>query len=104
MMFIYKPDKFAPLWATILKIRAIFVHQTLTEHAFWHYLSYNGHFYLWVQRITNAFFWTFTYHFGSFRRPRRVVRATSHLCVKRERLMIITHSSYFKNIMHYYFA
>ena len=31
-------------------------------------------------------------------------RATSHSCIKRERLLIITHSSYFKNIMHYYFA
>ena len=26
--------KFAAVWTTILKIRAIFVHQTLTEHAF----------------------------------------------------------------------
>ena len=25
--------KFAPVWTTILKIREIFVHQTLTEHA-----------------------------------------------------------------------
>ena len=32
-MFIYKTAKFAPVWTTILKIRAIFVHQTLTEHA-----------------------------------------------------------------------
>ena len=33
-MFIYKTAKFTPVWTTILKIRAIFVHQTLTEHAF----------------------------------------------------------------------
>ena len=33
MMFIYKTAQFAPVWTTILKIRAIFVHQTLTEHA-----------------------------------------------------------------------
>ena len=33
IMFIYKTAKFAPVWITILKIRAIFVHQTLTEHA-----------------------------------------------------------------------
>ena len=32
MMFIYK-TKFAPVWTPILKIRAIFVHQSLTEHA-----------------------------------------------------------------------
>ena len=32
-MFIYKTAKFAPVWTTNLKIRAIFVHQTLTEHA-----------------------------------------------------------------------
>ena len=33
MMFVYKTAKFAPVWTTILKIRAIFVRQTLTEHA-----------------------------------------------------------------------
>ena len=33
MMFIYKTAKFAPVWTTIPKIQAIFVHQTLTEHA-----------------------------------------------------------------------
>ena len=33
MMFIYKTAKCAPVWTTILKIREIFVHQTLTEHA-----------------------------------------------------------------------
>ena len=33
MMFIYKTAKFASVWTTVLKIRAIFVHQTLTEHA-----------------------------------------------------------------------
>ena len=27
-----KTAKFAPVWTTILKIWAIFVHQTLTEH------------------------------------------------------------------------
>ena len=32
-MFIYKTSKFAPVSTIILKIRAIFVHQTLTEHA-----------------------------------------------------------------------
>ena len=32
MIFIYNTAKFAPVWTTILKIRAIFVHQTLTEH------------------------------------------------------------------------
>ena len=34
MMFIYKTAEFAPVWTTFLKIRAVFVHQTLTEHAF----------------------------------------------------------------------
>ena len=34
--------KFAPVWTNILKIRAIFVHQTLTEHA----LSRNSFFYV----------------------------------------------------------
>ena len=29
----YSTAKFAPVWTTILKIRAIFVHQTLTELA-----------------------------------------------------------------------
>ena len=34
MMFIYKTAKLiAPVWTTIFKIRAIFVHQPLTEHA-----------------------------------------------------------------------
>ena len=33
MMFIYKTAKFAPVWTTILKIRAVFVDQTSTEHA-----------------------------------------------------------------------
>ena len=32
MIFIYKTVKFAPVWTTILKIRAISVHRTLTEH------------------------------------------------------------------------
>ena len=32
-MFICKTAKFVPVWTTILKIRVIFVHQTLTEHA-----------------------------------------------------------------------
>ena len=32
MMFILKIAKFAPVWTTIFKIWAIFVHQTLTEH------------------------------------------------------------------------
>ena len=30
-MFVHKTAKFAPVWTTILKIQAIFVHQT--EHA-----------------------------------------------------------------------
>ena len=33
MMFIYKAAKLAPVWTTVLKIREIFVHQTLTEDA-----------------------------------------------------------------------
>ena len=33
MMFIFKAAKFVPVWTTILKLREIFVHQTLTEHA-----------------------------------------------------------------------
>ena len=32
-MLIYKTAKLALVWTTILKILAIFVHQTLTEHA-----------------------------------------------------------------------
>ena len=39
MTFIYRSATFAPIWTTILKIRTIFVHQTLTEHAL-----YSGHF------------------------------------------------------------
>ena len=35
------------------------------------------------------------------RRP--VVRATSHLCVKHERSLIITYSLYSENIMRYHF-
>ena len=40
---IWLPDqtaKFAPVWTTILKIRAIFVHQTLTEHALYVSVKY----------------------------------------------------------------
>ena len=33
-----------------------------------------------------------------------VVKTTSNLCVKRGRLLVITHSSYFKNIMHNYWS
>ena len=33
MMFIYKTATFAPVWTIMFKICAIFVHQTLTEHA-----------------------------------------------------------------------
>ena len=33
MMFIYKTAKFAPVWTTVLKIWAIFVHRASTEHA-----------------------------------------------------------------------
>ena len=32
-MFIYKTAKFAPIWNTLLKVRAIFEHQTLTHNA-----------------------------------------------------------------------
>ena len=39
----------------------------------WHYLNYIGHFYLCVQRKTNAFFDVYGDAFGSFRRFRRVV-------------------------------
>ena len=39
MMFIYNAAKFAPVWTAILKIRAIFVHQTLlTEQAIYLFL------------------------------------------------------------------
>ena len=33
MMYNFKAAKFVPVWTTILKLREIFVHQTLTEHA-----------------------------------------------------------------------
>ena len=33
MMFIYKTATFPPVWTTIPKIWAIFIHQTSTEHA-----------------------------------------------------------------------
>ena len=33
IMFVYKTAKFAPVWTTIFKIHAIFVHETLNEHA-----------------------------------------------------------------------
>ena len=33
MMLMYTTAKFASVWTTILKIRVIFVHQTLTKHA-----------------------------------------------------------------------
>ena len=42
MMFSLKIAKFAPVWTTILKIRAIFVHQTLTEHALY-YPTFSQH-------------------------------------------------------------
>ena len=32
MVFIYKTAKFTPVWTTIHKIRATFVHRTVTEH------------------------------------------------------------------------
>ena len=32
-MFTYKTAKFVPVWPTVLKIRSIFVHQSLTERA-----------------------------------------------------------------------
>ena len=31
-MFINKIAKFAPVWTTVIKIRVIFVHKSLTEH------------------------------------------------------------------------
>ena len=34
MLLVNQAAKFAPVWTTILKIRAIFLHQTLTEHGF----------------------------------------------------------------------
>ena len=40
MIFIYKTTKFAPVWSTILKIRAIFVHQTVAEHALYGLINY----------------------------------------------------------------
>ena len=40
MMFIYKTAKFAPVWTAIFKIRAIFVHQILIEHALSKQMSY----------------------------------------------------------------
>ena len=33
MTFIYKTARFSPVWTGILKVRAVFGHQTLTEHA-----------------------------------------------------------------------
>ena len=36
MIIIYKTPKFALVWSTILKIRAIFVYQTWPEHALYH--------------------------------------------------------------------
>ena len=33
VMVIYNTAKFAPVWTTVFKIRAIFVQQTFTEHA-----------------------------------------------------------------------
>ena len=33
MTFIYKTSKFTPVWTTVLKIRAIYVHQTSTVFA-----------------------------------------------------------------------
>ena len=44
----------------------------------WHYLNYKGHFYLCVQRKTNAFLDVYA-RFGSFRSFRKVVRANFHL-------------------------
>ena len=38
-MFTYKIAKFAPVWTTIVKIRATFVHKTLSEHALFLNLS-----------------------------------------------------------------
>ena len=40
MIFVYKTAKFAPVWTILLKIGAVYVHQTLTEHAL--YLTLNG--------------------------------------------------------------
>ena len=40
MMNIYITAKLAPVWTIILKIRAIFVHRTLTEHAL--FQSFSG--------------------------------------------------------------
>ena len=38
-MLICKTAKFAPVWTSIIKIGAIFVHQTLTEHALLHFFT-----------------------------------------------------------------
>ena len=43
MMFIYKPATFAQVWTTIPKIREIFEHGTLTEHALCLMLASNVH-------------------------------------------------------------
>ena len=44
MVFSHKTAKFAPVWTIILKIRAVFVHQSLTEHALT--LSQGGNFHV----------------------------------------------------------
>ena len=41
-----KAAKFAPVWTTILKIRAIFVHQTLTRHAIYRDLKLENQIFL----------------------------------------------------------
>ena len=57
MMFTYKTAKFAPVWTSILKIRAIFVHQTLTEHAFYTIhldgIIFNERLKLWGDKFFN---------------------------------------------------
>ena len=43
MMFAYETAKFALVWVTVLKIRAVFVHQSLNEHALYFVASRNFH-------------------------------------------------------------
>ena len=38
-MIIYKTAKFPPVWTTILKIRRVFVHQTLPEHVLFFFMK-----------------------------------------------------------------
>ena len=51
MLWYQLPDKtakFTTVWTTVLKVRATFVHQTLTEHALW---SYSWKWYSWSRSV-----------------------------------------------------